>query len=176
MDDCSYFLGEDLDRASRATEDSRDSQFVSARSSRAQALAEGMKVSRFSVAGGVVTHPTARRSNILVPIVNSCLSESEHLDGLRDKVATGFGRYVDYTQVAAVAGGAWVFLPLNGGVRVAIPRSSLQGKSADYAARLARSVAAAPARYGFIMQGDTLVPSSLGPGDRHVLASSADVF
>jgi len=177
----SYFLGSDLDREN--AEDQRDARALAASSCRACGLTESLYASPFAVNEtqqpsqlGPAPQPscganaTAMRARVETPVVQSGMSESSSAYVAPDMVATGFGRYIPYTQVAAVNSGAWQFLPAFGGVRVAIPTSTVAGRGPAYARELASQVARAPARYGYLMQNDTLVPQQLGPGDRHLLA------
>lgn len=78
-----------------------------------------------------------------------------------------FARYAPYTEVAAMNAGAWQYVPLFGGLRVA-----LRGSCVDPAATAA-AIAHRPAAWGYVLQSDTYVPSMLSPGDRYLLATSA---
>lgn len=179
----SYFLGDDLDN--NGVEDGRDARALAASSRRACGLKESLHARPFGVNhatqpamnfSGAAPQPacganaTAMRASVDTPMVQSCLAESGSAYVAPDSVATGFGRYIPYTQVAAVNSGAWQFLPAFGGVRVAVPTSMVAKRGAAYARELATQIARAPARYGYIMQSDTLVPQQLGPGDRYLLS------
>ena len=89
-------------------------------------------------------------------------------------IHVGFGRYVPYTQVASVTSGAWAFIPVFGGLRVAIHRGSPMARSmgARGLQTAANLVSRTPAKYGYILQNDTYVPARLSPGDRYLLTTS----
>lgn len=178
-----YFAGHDLDRESAATADSREARCKQAQCARGQGLREALHARPFGVHRARVlrppaagAHPTSLRGHVHVPIVAASLAESGPPYVAPDSIAAGFGRYIPYTQAGAVASGAWRFFPVYGGVRAAIPAASLLGRPAGFGPRFAQLIAAAPARYGYILQGDTLVPLELGPGDRYMLARAGDVF
>jgi hypothetical protein len=83
-------------------------------------------------------------------------------------VAAGFGRYEPGTEVEALLQGAWLFLPVHGGLRVALDRRRVKVAHAQIAAAIASS----PGSYSYVLQGDTYVPSRLNPGDRHAVATT----
>jgi len=77
-------------------------------------------------------------------------------------VSLGFARYIPYTQVSAITGGSWQFVPVPGQLVVALPSS--------WPASYAQQVAKSPSQYGYTLAGSTYVPASLTSGDQYLLA------
>lgn len=162
-----YFQGGDLDRAADDVSDSRDRRGQGAASCRAHGLQESMRAGPTRVWGRPMMGGARIRSQlfplVMPPARTSILSPT----AAPRTVSVGFGRYLPYTEVAMVTHGRWVFYPVYGALRVALPRSvaALHGGR-----RLAAAVAQQPAQHGYVLEGDTFVPARLGPGDRHLLA------
>jgi hypothetical protein len=173
-----HMCGDDLDAEADSVEDARSSRTAEHFSMRTAGLKTGLQTTpcvamqhrHHNSGGGVarlVEHPLViapTRSGSRVPILtgstNTCSS---------DTVSTGFGRYVPYSEVAAVLGGEWLFLPVFGGLRVALRRSTLAGACAQ---SVANTIAESPGLYSYVLQGDTFVSSSLQAGDRYLLATT----
>lgn len=193
-----YFRNNDDARAADVTDFTRDIARQSQVEARTRGLKEGM-VGRYAPAryvhissgGGLLrkqVYPlinspalnfddAASRHVVARPCCGSevqpphlpCTSCTDH--SASAVVHIGFGRYIPYTEVAAVTSGAWSFLPVFGGLRVALHRGSPLARSADLQTA-ANLVARFPAKYGYILQNDTYVPARLPPGDRYLLTTS----
>lgn len=90
-------------------------------------------------------------------------------------VTRGFGRYIPYTATAAVASGAWDFVPTFGGLRVAMSTTATRGmiQAGGDPSGAALAIARDPAKFGYVLHNDTYVPATLSPGDRQLLSASA---
>lgn len=88
-------------------------------------------------------------------------------------VTTGFGGYIPYTAVAAVTSGAWDFIPVFAGLRVAMPASAVRAmaQAGSDPSLAGRAIARDPAMYGYVLHNDTYVPSTLSAGDRQLLSA-----
>jgi hypothetical protein len=82
-------------------------------------------------------------------------------------VSTGFGRFVDYSELAAINAGRWTFHPTPGGITVAVAHGSC-GDPRSFAWHVAQR----PSAYSYVRHGNTLVPNYLGPADRELLDSA----
>lgn len=160
-----YLRGDGLDQEQDEVENSRDRRACSQRQARACGQAAKFPSAPYRAALSPYTGGGQSRLQyypMIVPAAKGPLT-----------VSTGFGRYVPYTEVAAVTSGEWSFIPVFGGLRVALPTRKIAGKDSR---RVAQTVASDPARYGFLLQGDTYVHASLGPGDRYLLSTTGQVF
>lgn len=177
-----YFQGTDLDKEGDAVQEDREQRVQKQFSMRSAGLIEGLQASpcvpmqkrHLSAGGGaarLVVYPlvvaptrsgdrTQNDSVVLSGSSSTCSSDS---------IAVGFGRHTPYSEVAAVMGGGWLFLPVFGGLRVALRRAALAGACPQ---AVANTVAESPGIYSYVLQGDTYVPAGLAPGDRYLLATT----
>jgi len=174
----SYLMGDDLDMVD--VQDERESQMQKQCSGRARGLRVGLQappcvpmIRRHHHSGGgamrIVQVPMVVAPSPECPMVKRALEQSSCSS---DRVFAGFGRYVDHSEAGSVLSRGWIFLPVFGGLRVALRRSDVANSCPQAAAN---TIAESPGLYSYVLQGDTYVPSNLGMGDRYMLATTGEL-
>lgn len=159
MDD--YFMGHDLDAHADGEDERRDARGQEHFQGRCDAGAR-----RAPYAGAAGGHYLAWLSAADLP------RRHIHEVGVEPAVSTGFGRYIPHTVAGAVRSRQWQFVPVFGGLRVALPTRAMNALAAEGGAPAASAaaIAGSPAVYGYVLHNDTFVPATLTPSDRHLLA------
>lgn len=170
----SYLQGWDLDRSEGCAADEREDRAQRNNKHRACGLlAQLQDTPNMNLAGRPHSSGGALRDLQSCPMTHHAVDEY-HRDTRQQyprqagmTVSTGFGRYINYSELAAINAGRWTFHPTPGGIVVAIEYGTC---SDPYS--FAWQVAQRPSAFNYVRHGNTLVPNHLGPADRELLDSA----